>query len=716
MTSKLYRVLFIATVLAIPLGLVKDTQPTIAQSESTSSPNNSSPNNSSSIRTLGSLGDFNPERDGFRFTNADLTRTIHRRDNPSIGDHTAIMQAMFGDDVCLEGTGNEAGDLPCVLIAPSQRWITQQIEATKYGVCEGMAIASLYLWLARQSASNWNKPSDIIPVGMEEFLAGNGARSTTRDAFLARVPNDWARSVEVNNPNFQSYAAILFAMQGIHKVYKNAERHRNNKTPSQMLETLATSLQNNQFDASATKIYTVGIYQRDEDGLTQGHTLLPYKIQDMGDGIKHVFVYDSNYVYTSNDLNETEGAVTVNNPNEAPSSITPEETYLKFEGDRWSYIQPEPENAGNPLYQGNETTKNLDLLLLSAREPRSNALFHECTFCKNGDSEVEISFLGLGDLMVRNAKTSNPVSMPDIPSKGGLEYDIPATYLLPTNTPYQIELLGEEISPEEDALTDGSDNLLVSNSGYMFGFNADLRNNSKVVSYYDAGNSEQGQEFTFKTTENEINIPGMFIDFIDVNEERNTNDENSSSHESADVSYAISIKRINRINPRKREEGFNLAVGEGFAVRLDSTNKRLYFADNNQSEDTYQFEITRVSKKIKTEESIDVTNRIETVTTRNSSSVAEETFMFEVSVPAQKISYLNYRDVFEALSRELNEESSANLSEEFLLNLPIYSQEGELTSTGQVGSPLILNIHQGEEVKIGASRGSLNCKSGSCFD
>ncbi|MEM6255400.1 MAG: hypothetical protein AAF821_20995 [Cyanobacteria bacterium P01_D01_bin.156] len=584
MTTKFCRTLFIALILSIPFGLLlREVKPTSAQSRETP-------------LVTAILDDFGPERDGFNFTNSQLTKKILDTYSTPQGlrDATYInglaMAFMFGEEnVCLDGTGisnlrvGDNGSSNCILTSPARRWLEQQIKSMAHGVCEGMALSSLYFWLGRHNhTKNWDRPNPVV-ISMSGVLE-DGAQGTSR-----------ASDVPITDRELHTYATILFAMQSIDRVYKNAQENRNNKTPSEMLQEIESSLQNARsnwedkiFDAGVDPLYTIGVYQKDKNGrLFEGHTLLPYKVWDLGDNTKRVFVYDSNYVYGSS----REGG-----------KVTADDTYIEFQGDSWRYAPPTTE----VVYSGDATSKKLDISLLNTRDtdPTKFNSYHDCTFCKGGTSNVEIGFFGPGDLTVENLRNANGENerVTDIPFKGGLGFDVPATYLLPADAPYEIDLKGtnDDAQQSEDLLEEdflGTD-LMISGSGYTLGLEGiDLRANSELFAYVEP--HKNGPEFTFDA-DTATAVPGMFI----------TIDDDTTGYE-IDIS------------------GFTLSDEKGVVVRLDSEKKRLYFTDDDGADDTYTFEVYRISSSENEEEII----------------IVEETITVEVQLPADQVAYLAYAEL-----------------------------------------------------------------------
>lgn len=568
-TSKFYRISLIVLALVLSFNILQETQPSVAQS-------------GDSRLVTAILGDFEPEKDGFKFTNPQLTQEILAAySNPqTLRDKTYInslaMSRMFGEEnVCLDGTHQaDTGYSSCVLTAPARRWLAQNIKAMANGVCEGMGLTSFFLWLGRHNPDvNWRIPRTAV-ISKSGILE-DGETGTSR-----------AVDVPITDREFHTYVTIMFSMQAIDKVYNNAKAIRETKKPSEMVQILESTLQNSSnwdkiFNAAEDDLYTIGIYRKDADGrLIEGHTLLPYKIWDMGNGIKHVVVYDPNYVYSLGPTNE---------------EIFTDSTYIEFDGDNWTYQPPKGE-----AYTGNANSQNLDLSLLSTRNlPIGQS--HECTFCTSETTSVEVALIGSGDLSVTNLSNTNAAlqNVAFIPFKGGLDLDVPPTYLLPADESYQINLKGtnDDSEFEDEAERLGSD-LVISGSGYMIGVEElDLRPNNEFVMYVES--SQSGPELTFEATTGAA-VPTMFV----------TLDDGATSYE-----FEIS--------------GVNISSDKDAVVRIDSVNKRLFFTDNDGVDDTYSFTIARIN-----------------------ADGAEDSLNADVLLGAEEVAYLDYGE-WEKRSSEL---------------------------------------------------------------
>lgn len=537
-----------------------------------------------------SLGEFSPIEDGFSFTNIDLTSQI-KEDyliNQEAEDAFNInaMVFMFGSEVCLADSVEADNTENCVLTAAAQRWLSQNLDNMKNGVCEGMALSSLYLWLGRNNPDNWDRPDTVI-IPMDALLEdGQNGSSRTKD-------------IAISNPNLHTYTSLLFAMQTLEAVYQEAEQNRTTKTPSQLLQTIQASFAAREtYDAAADPIYTLGIYRLDTDqSLTQGHTLVPYKAVAAEDDITKLFVYDSNYVYGSS-TGET--------------GIDPSETFIEFKGDQWRY---QPPNVENPYY-GDASSQNLDLSLLATRDPEGG--YHDCTFCRSATGEIQMDLFGAANMTIKDLATGRVVDdSAAIPFKGGLNLEVPPTYVLAANGSYQVTLKGEVTGETAQELSDVQ---LDEWFGEPTDGTADAGKSEVLETEGDFGLFEEemffedesflfssdfvvtGANLTMGAEDLALQSGDRFDLFVNSRQRRNANYQQTNqlelslravqegyaplmftTIEEADASYDIVLG------------GVPLWSGESVLMRVDSAEQLIYIADDNGQADTYTIDLQRTS-------------------------------------------------------------------------------------------------------------------------
>lgn len=250
---------------------------------------------------------FRPASDGFSFENYGGADEV----NLTASD----LHRMFGDQACSTIKNGE-----CILTPPGQQWMEQINEAMSGGHCEGMAVLS-YLFYAKKLDVN-EFGADSVPA-LE--LAGN-------EMLQREIAYWWATQT------------TMPARTGIVQ-----------QTPSGIVNTLMVS-----FEAGpeGSEQYALGFYKRD---MTGGHAVTPYAVEDRGDGIYWIMIYDNNYP-------GEERAIEVDT-----------------NSDTWSYSGST--NPAEPAddYDGDAETFNLELAAIT---PRLDT--QECAFCE----EAEVSASG----------------------------------------------------------------------------------------------------------------------------------------------------------------------------------------------------------------------------------------------------------------------------------------------------------------------------------
>lgn len=182
---------------------------------------------------------FRPEVDGFAFENYGNVEGVQNLT-------AANMEALFGDQVCLSGTGDD-----CQLIPAAEEWMANQNEGMAGGHCEGFSIAALRMF---------NESLD-----QEDF----GADTTVGLEI-------------VDNGPLQGSIAEHFVYQFLPPIVEN----RVSGTPSEVLDALVEALD------SGEEQYTLGVYKADG---TAGHAITPFAVEDKGGGRFAILVYDNNF-------------------------------------------------------------------------------------------------------------------------------------------------------------------------------------------------------------------------------------------------------------------------------------------------------------------------------------------------------------------------------------------------------------------------------------
>lgn len=265
---------------------------------------------------------FRPETDSFGFENyggqgeTNLTADDVRR--------------LFGDQVCAS-LENDA----CTLIPPGEQWLQQINKAMDGGHCEGMAVLSDLFYIGKIDPNTFGAPN--VPA-LE--IAGN-------------IP-------------LQREIAYWWATQATQPTREGVIK----QTPSGIVNTLMTSFAAGR---EGSEPYSVGIYKRDGTG---GHAITPYAVEDRGNGLYWIMVYDNNYP-------KMPRAIEVNTTN-----------------DTWTYSGSTNPAVQADIYEGDANTFTLEL---TALQPR--LVQQDCPFC---DAPTQATSGGAGNALLAptNAQTA----------------------------------------------------------------------------------------------------------------------------------------------------------------------------------------------------------------------------------------------------------------------------------------------------------------------
>lgn len=341
---------------------------------------------------------FTPQENGFSFEN-------YGDDIPAINLTADELRRMFGDEVCADINGDE-----CILTPPAQQWMEEINTDMAGGHCEGMAALSLMMYTGQVS------PSDF-------------GGSTASD-------------LDITDQALQREIAYWWATQAVDPTASSII----GGTPMEILKLVE------QMDVNG-ETYTIGIYNENGDG----HAITPFGVEDKGDGLYAILVYDNNY------------------PGET------RELFIDSRDNSWTYetaINPEVETD---VWSGNADTQTLDLTPTSARlEPQA------CPFCEGGYSFTgklaaaaeplnQIFLNGEGHILITD-DSGNRLGYVDgkiineIPSASYNKYRMLASgetpepiYSIPANLDVTVTIDGSKLT--EETLTD----LVLIGPGYTIG-------------------------------------------------------------------------------------------------------------------------------------------------------------------------------------------------------------------------------------------------------
>lgn len=487
------------------------------------------------------LPNFTPGVNGFQFSNQELIQAIDLEKNAPAWEEvlTEQLQNLFGTQVCIGETVNA-----CVLTSAAQDWLQTQLERMDLGIAEGMATAALALWQPQPQAQIpwWQR--------LINFLLGRTVFGLVRTLF-----------------DLQTFIANFFLMQSVNEVFQPTQVIRDTLTPSQILFNLLEVFLTGSLDP-----FTMGIYRVLEAGLTEGHALTPYRVEDRGQGKYWVYVYDSNYP--------------------AERSVPLQDLHVEFDtiADTWSY-QP---TVGDPPFQGDAQSKTLDLSHLSWRQPApkdgppAQKGPFTCPFCDLDptttapeEPAIAITLVGEGRLTVLpfGDETAMPIEKNALaPFRGGLNRDVPASYKLPVsqlNHPLQVSLEGSPTALLQPAT------LQLTGPGYTADFKGLTLPPGEQLTLFLAPKAD-GPELTFVAPQS-TEIPELAIHLTDRT-------DSYSFDSSTPEGFAQTTRQVAKSSGFEIK-GLKLAAGQQVGMATKGDLKRLYFADDDGQDSRYALTI-----------------------------------------------------------------------------------------------------------------------------
>ena len=183
---------------------------------------------------------FRPEKDGFAFKN---TGGQYPKTPPVLTEN--VMVKMFGDKACVGGDTKE-----CSLTLPAQEWAHKVNRYINGGQCEGMAVASLTMFKGN------DKPKELF-------------------AFSAH---------QVGRKEVTPLIAEYWAYQMTDPVQRERDKWMATHTPNDVGDTLVKMFKNGE-------MATLAFFDRRS---RQGHATTPYAVEDRGNNIQWIKMYDNN--------------------------------------------------------------------------------------------------------------------------------------------------------------------------------------------------------------------------------------------------------------------------------------------------------------------------------------------------------------------------------------------------------------------------------------
>ena len=245
---------------------------------------------------------FDPQQHGFSFPN-------YGDDIPATNLTAVELRRMFGDQVCARLEGGE-----CTLTPPARQWMEQINGAMAGGHCEGMAALSLMMYTGQIPSSDFGGS-----------IAGE---------------------LDINNESLQRELAYWWTAQATSPTNTSLVMG----APMDILERIR------QMDASG-ETYTMEFFNQDG---SSGHAVNPIGVEDKGDGVYAILVYDNNY----------------------PGQTR--EFYVDSRDNSWTY-----ETSINPQVQSDVWSGNADAYTLFLTPTSARLGIQDCPFCgSNGSSST----------------------------------------------------------------------------------------------------------------------------------------------------------------------------------------------------------------------------------------------------------------------------------------------------------------------------------------
>jgi hypothetical protein len=247
---------------------------------------------------------FRPEVNGFSYPNyGDTGYTTSGETFPVVNLTSVEMRRMFGDAVCAAAPKS---DNTCALTPPAEQWMEQNNASMKGGHCEGFAVLSQMIY-----------SGNIDP---NQFGA-------TR-AFDLQIKD---------NEALQRELAYWWTTQG--PIWNTQQVLAPKDTIAYLQAEYAKDPKN---------IFRLGIMKEDKTG---GHAITAYGVQDQGNGIYWIMVYDNNYPGQERHMT------------------------IDTNADTWEYEASINPTVAPDLYKGSPSNP----ILIAANQPRLQTF--PCDFC-----------------------------------------------------------------------------------------------------------------------------------------------------------------------------------------------------------------------------------------------------------------------------------------------------------------------------------------------
>jgi len=251
-------------------------------------PDEKSPNSINKANLVADLG-FRVKPNGFNFPNF----VIHDEDELKLGPKD--LKKMCGEKaVCVSGSDDDE----CTLKAGAQAFLNASARLLRGGHCEGFSVGSLRMFMGEDDPSKLGA-DDVFDLD----------RKSKTERYLAY------------------WAVTQMSPSVAHATYRAA--------PNKVLDKLIKSMK------KKSETYVLGIHRADGKG---GHAIAPYAIEDRGDDVYWVYVYENN----------------------SPGKLR----HVEFDkgNNTWRYDDAATNPDDTPsVYQGSSSTPRIELIPQSSR-------------------------------------------------------------------------------------------------------------------------------------------------------------------------------------------------------------------------------------------------------------------------------------------------------------------------------------------------------------
>ena len=463
-------------------------------------------NNLNCAQNFETANNFRPQPWGYGFENWGNDTY-----NDSTDFDAATLVRMFGSGVCLSGSTAQE----CVLKASAITWRQQQLASVKGGHCYGMAVSS------------------------QRFFAELDLTSSFQSGTAKTYDLDPTASVRAN-------ISEMARTQSLQPADGSDDGWIENRKPSEILNLIRTQLRDVPNDPYLLAFFANG----------NGHATTPFAIEDRGDGIFYLHMYDNNW------------------PNK--------DRYLVFDtvNETWLYSFSAT-NPGEPVGAWSGNQGSISLRPTSAH-PRSG---WACQFCSSANvvnasggqavGEIEVSLAGEGRLTAINAEKKS-VGWQQLTQK--IVNQIPGAEFVPF-----ISGSGLEENPMiRLPLSDTAPiDVIVSSTDITRVVNADL-----MVT---------GPQYAVGLTNMTI-TPGQTLSVTVRPDGRQLVFQATNSTQSPDIFFAGELSGDGN-SYRFDLAGFNLSVGKIITVTLDTQTGQLLVSDNDTKENAYDLDVLRITSQ-----------------------------------------------------------------------------------------------------------------------